>query len=249
MRIRSVWLTRGVGWLVAMVAKGLFRTCRIHRMSLVEQTDCAGFTSRLFIYSLWHDEIMVPIAARCREPVNDVAALVSRHQDGSYLTEFMRHMRIRAVRGSKNHGGHQALRELMDVASCCHLFITPDGPRGPKHELKVGVIYLASTTGLPIVPVSSCVDRHWKIKGNWTDLIIPKPFSNCYYLGGEPITVPPNLDREQLEEWRQTVQAAMQETKRQLQARITPPRDQSSEPPSQMDSNPAPGNLPQRTAA
>ena len=34
------------------------------------------------------------------------------------------------------------------------LVVTPDGPKGPRHTVQKGVIYLAQATGLPIIPLS-----------------------------------------------------------------------------------------------
>src|SRR6185369_6171521 len=117
-------------------------------------------------------------------------------QDGSYLTEFMRHVGIRGVRGSTNHGGDQALRELMRATSDCHVFITPDGPRGPRRVLKEGIVFLASRTGRSIVPCASGCTRAWSFQGRWTDLTLPKPFSRAIYVLGPPIHVPPGISRD-----------------------------------------------------
>jgi lysophospholipid acyltransferase (LPLAT)-like uncharacterized protein len=216
-KIRSVWLTRFIGWSAACLAKALFCTYRFTSHTEQAGTDPSSHTPRTWLYSLWHDEIMIPLAARCRRGGGEAAALASRHQDGSYLVEFMRHMRIRGVRGSRNHGGDQALRELLRVLSCAHVFITPDGPRGPKHELKDGIVFLASQTGTPVIPCASYAPRSWTIKGNWTDLSIPKPFARVYYYLGSPIAVPPNLSREQLAEWRGVVQSEMNRVRAAVQ--------------------------------
>lgn len=206
MKIRSRYLTAFVGWSVALVFRLLARTLRYQRHYEVPQTNPAGETERRYIYSLWHDSILIPLAlAALGKP--KIAALVSRHQDGSYLAEFMRYCNVRSIRGSSSKGGAQALRELLAEGDDFHIFITPDGPRGPHHELKEGIVFLASHTGRPIIPIVTVYPQAWYIRGSWTGLWVPKPFSRCYYLLGVPIVIPPNLSREQLAEQRQRVQA------------------------------------------
>lgn len=182
---------------------------RIECHSETPGTDCALPTPQLYLYALWHDAILIPIAMRSRTSAGNVSALVSRHQDGSYLTEFMRHVGIRSTRGSTNHGGDQALRELMRQTADSHVFITPDGPRGPRRELKEGIVFLASHTGRPIIPVASLCERAWYLRGNWTDLAVPKPFTRAVYVLGPPIHVPAGISRDDLARYRNIVQAEM----------------------------------------
>lgn len=208
-RIRSVWLTKFVGWLAAVAMRALFRTVRIESHPEAPGIDCAHPTDEWHLYALWHDAILIPIAMKARTPGDHVAALVSRHQDGSYLTEFMRHVGIRSVRGSTNHGGDQALRELMRRTADCHVFITPDGPRGPRRELKDGIVFLASRTGRSIIPVASAGSRVWNFRGSWTDLTLPKPFSRAVYVLGPPIFVPRDISRDELQRYRSRVQSEM----------------------------------------
>ena len=159
-----------------------------------------------FLYCTWHDAILLPIFAG--KPRN-MAALVSRHQDGSYLAEGMKLVNITPVRGSTNRGGSAALKQLMREAQNKHITITPDGPRGPRRKMKPGIVYLASQTGRAIVPMLFCCDRPWKIQGNWTDLTIPKPFSKVVGLSRQPIRVPPGLTRREIEHYCELVQQAM----------------------------------------
>jgi len=63
--------------------------------------------------------------------------------------------------------------------------------------------------GRPIVPVLFCCDRAWRIQGSWTDLVVPKPFSTVVGLSEKPIWVPPGLSRQQIDQYCQVVQAAM----------------------------------------
>ena len=218
MRIRSRFLTKFVGWLAALVFRALSRSLRFRALREADGTDPSTPTRQGYIYALWHDSILVPLAKKSLSCAQ-VAALVSRHQDGAYLAEFMRYCRIRSVRGSSARGGDQALRELMRVGDDWNIVITPDGPRGPQHEIKSGPIYLASRTGRPIIPSVSHCDNAWYVRGSWTGLVVPKPFSCCWYLTGAPLSIPADLSREQIEVHRLRVQAEMVRLEQKL-ARI-----------------------------
>jgi lysophospholipid acyltransferase (LPLAT)-like uncharacterized protein len=209
MRIRSPRLTAAIGWSAAMVFRQLARTLHYELLMDEPGLDPSGDVAEPFIYALWHDQILPPLARHTltRPPV---AALVSRHQDGSYLVEFMKHSGIRAVRGSSARGGDQALRELLDVPNEYRIFITPDGPRGPHHQLKAGPTYLASRSGRRIVPVVTAVPGCWYKSGSWTGLQIPKPFSTVYFRLGKPLAVPPDLDREELAKYTQRLQSQLE---------------------------------------
>jgi lysophospholipid acyltransferase (LPLAT)-like uncharacterized protein len=69
------------------------------------------------------------------------------------------------------------------------LVLTPDGPRGPRRKVKLGLVFLASHSGRGIVPTAFSAARAWKIPGRWTDLAIPKPFTRVWALSGAPIFV------------------------------------------------------------
>jgi lysophospholipid acyltransferase (LPLAT)-like uncharacterized protein len=223
-KIRSRLLTKLIGWLVALTFRLLSRTLRLRGFGEAAYTDCSIETRRGYIYVLWHDSILIPLARQALERPN-VAALVSRHQDGAYLAEFMHHIGIRSIRGSTARGGDQALRALMRQGDDFHIFITPDGPRGPHHIVKNGLIYLASRTGRPVIPMASHFNGAWHIRGNWTGLWIPKPFSRGYYLLGAPLTVPPDLSRAQIEHYQALVQAEMDRLEAKL-ARIVDGEEQ-----------------------
>jgi lysophospholipid acyltransferase (LPLAT)-like uncharacterized protein len=215
MKIRSPLLTKLIGWLAAMLFRNLSRTLRFRGFWEAEGIDPTLPLSRGYIYSLWHDSILIPLAKQSLARTK-VAALVSRHQDGAYLVEFMRVNGIRSVRGSTARGGDQALRELMRVEEEWQIFITPDGPRGPHHRLKSGPIYLASVTGRAIIPVASHFGNAWHIQGKWTGQYIPKPFSLNWYLIGAPISIPPDLSREQIESHRRHLQSEMERLEQKL---------------------------------
>jgi lysophospholipid acyltransferase (LPLAT)-like uncharacterized protein len=70
------------------------------------------------------------------------------------------------------------------------------------------MIYVASRTGMKIVPVGVGYRRPWRL-GSWDRFAVPRPFTRGRCLGGEPIAVPPDLRAAGLEEYRLAVQSEM----------------------------------------
>jgi hypothetical protein len=214
-KIRSRFLTYIAGWLAALVFRALCRTLRFARHQETPGTDPGVDPDHEYIYSLWHDSILIVLAVQALAR-RKTAALVSRHQDGAYLTAFMQRIGILPVRGSTNRGGDQALRTLLRQADDHYIVITPDGPRGPHHQIKPGIVYLASRTGRPIVPAASCCPGAWYIRGKWTGMIVPRPFSVCWYIAGAPLVVPRDASKAQLAEYAARLQSEMDRLERKL---------------------------------
>ncbi len=174
MRIRSERLTKFVAWLVVVTLKLLFATCR-KEFAIFPGTN--GWDPDLpgrFLYSAWHDVLFFPLLMA--KPHNG-SALTSRHRDGAYVAETLRLLNVAPYRGSTTRGGAQALRQLLNVAEQQHVTITPDGPRGPRREMKDGIVFLASRTGLTIVPAAFSCRRGVRFRGTWTDMLLPLPFT------------------------------------------------------------------------
>jgi lysophospholipid acyltransferase (LPLAT)-like uncharacterized protein len=168
---------------------------------------------QMYIASVWHDTMLLPIMVRrtirMRTPANRMTTLVSQHQDGSFLTYAMRYMDLGTVRGSTNRGGAAALRTLIDAVRTQHVCMTPDGPRGPRRIISPGIITLASLSGVPILPCTFMASHFWRIEGRWTDLILPRPFSTIYGLSAGPMEIPARLSKAGVEEFRLQLQAKM----------------------------------------
>ena len=104
------------------------------------------------ILAFWHaQQLMIPIGYRGRGS----HVLISRHGDGEVIARIIARFGHEAVRGSSTRGGAGALRALIKLGrSGRDVVVTPDGPKGPRHVAKLGVIHLAKATGLPIVPLA-----------------------------------------------------------------------------------------------
>lgn len=104
------------------------------------------------IIAFWHSrQLMMPLVYRGRE----AHILISQHRDGEVIHRIVARFGFRAVRGSTTRGGAAALRQLIKLGrSGVDLVVTPDGPKGPRQAVQIGVIQVARTTGLPIVPLT-----------------------------------------------------------------------------------------------
>lgn len=197
MKIRDRRVIAAAGWLGTRLVRLLSGSLRFEHRSLGPkpvdplQPPEAG----PFIYALWHEHFLIPIV-RFGNP--GVAALVSRHADGELLGTLISTTGMRIVRGSTSRGGVAAVREMLrSNAGQRHLAVTPDGPRGPRHVVQPGAVYLASRTGMRIVPIGVGHRRPWRVR-SWDSFAIPRPFSHARCLFGEPLIVPPDLSSEAL---------------------------------------------------
>ncbi|MBK9308925.1 MAG: DUF374 domain-containing protein [Nitrospira sp.] len=107
---------------------------------------------RNVIIAFWHaQQLMIPFGYRGP----GAHALISRHGDGEIIARIIARFGHAAVRGSSTRGGAGALRALIKLGrSGRDVVVTPDGPKGPRHVAKLGVIHLAKATGLPIIPLA-----------------------------------------------------------------------------------------------
>ena len=187
-----VWLA---GWAIAWAYRLWCSTLRFEQIgrNLAEDLYAKG---QPFILALWHNELIVPTYCRGKWRAG---AIISQSRDGEILTQIMRRLKFRSIRGSSSRGGVRArisakkamLRQREVVC------ITVDGPRGPRHKVKDGAIFLAQMTGVPIIPMRAYIPRAKVFHKAWDRFRLPLPFSRVCVLFGEAYTIPPGaLDEE-----------------------------------------------------
>jgi lysophospholipid acyltransferase (LPLAT)-like uncharacterized protein len=206
-RDRIPWWVEPASALGAILLRVLGATWRLDRSGL--EAIHARFTSgEGCIFALWHARLL-PLAFTHRG--QDVAFLVSRHRDGELIARIIERMGYVTARGSSTRGAEEGLVDMLRLAEAGHsLGITPDGPRGPAEQMKPGLVWLASRTGLPILPVTSAA-RASKVLRSWDRFRVPYPFARVMVAYGEPIRVPPGLAGEALEPWRERAERALRE--------------------------------------
>ncbi len=203
MKIRNPLVLRIASWLCSSLVYALGRTIRVRARFIGEnyQPDSPTLPGRA-IYLFWHEYLLLPSFRYIRP---DIHVLVSKHTDGQFIGGVMRRLGLGMVHGSSTRGGSEAIRRMVELGKTSHLVITPDGPRGPRRQVKMGAIYVASQTGMPIVPCGCGYSSAWRMK-SWDQFKFPRPFSKGCGITIPPIFVPKNATKDDLESYRLEVE-------------------------------------------
>jgi lysophospholipid acyltransferase (LPLAT)-like uncharacterized protein len=135
-----------------------------------------------------------------------IAIIVSLSKDGDFISRIIELLGWHTVRGSSSRGGAKALREVNEIAGAGYsLGHIVDGPRGPAGEVKPGLLLIAKTSGMPILPTIISAEKKWTF-GSWDKFIVPKPFSKIIIKFDKEIFIPENAGKEILESDRMELQ-------------------------------------------
>lgn len=160
------------------------------------------------VFAFWHgDLLMMPyLYYRFRDTPN-ANVLISDHFDGRIIAAIMRFFRLGTIHGSSNRNAAKVLIAAMrTLKQGADIGITPDGPRGPRHEVADGIVVMAQKTGAKVIVYSCVPTRFWQL-GSWDRFTIPKPFGTMDFYASEPI----DLAGLGLEEARDMVRVALME--------------------------------------
>jgi len=110
------------------------------------------------------------------------------------------------VRGSSSRGSKDAMAQMRCMVEQGHvLCMTPDGPRGPRHTMKMGAIRVAQTMHVPLIGMDVGYTRSHRLQ-SWDAFTIPFPFSKGCVELTNPIFIDPTLQGEALEEIRSEIE-------------------------------------------
>lgn len=144
-----------------------------------------------FIFLLWH-EALLPLLWRHRR--QQIAIMVSEAREGRYLSDYAVRIGYDRVMGSSTRGGVRALLgAIRALGNGCTIAITPDGPRGPRRDVKPGVVRAAQCAGAMILPLHAVASSAWRL-GSWDRMMVPKPFARIELGYGEPFRVAAGRD-------------------------------------------------------
>ena len=177
----------------------LIRTCRIHIEGLENFVKIAE--KEKCILMLWHNRLAIaPYILTEYAPHLIYAALVSGSRDGEILsTIILSYKQGRTIR-VPHLGRYQALQEVIRHIEEKKeiVIITPDGPRGPRYEMKPGIAVAALETQAYVIAMDWEAARFWELK-TWDRFRIPKPFTTISFKFLPPIRLgsPSEMSLEQ----------------------------------------------------
>ncbi|NCC23573.1 MAG: DUF374 domain-containing protein [Deltaproteobacteria bacterium] len=199
------------GYLAPILMAGLIRTwgSTLHfSLQGFEQAQAARGVDNRFVCAVWHDELF-PVTYLHRDEGH--IAVVSQSKDGEVATRIAQRLGYAVTRGSSTRGGMQAVMSSMREMKRrgAGLVLAVDGPRGPRHRVKEGAVFVASKIGAMIIPVRTIMHRAKVFERSWDRFQLPLPFSRCDVFYGSPYEVPRDLDRRGLAQEREHLEARL----------------------------------------
>ena len=159
------------------------------------------------IVFFWHGRLLAMPFSYKR---NRGKVLISRHRDGELIARVVKYFGIGAVRGSyRKEGSISSLRGMIkEIREGTDMAVTPDGPKGPRYQIKQGIVELARLSGRPIVLLTYSASRG-KVFNSWGRFMLPYPFSKILFVWGDPVYVGKALDGDALEAKRLELEAGL----------------------------------------
>ncbi|MCD6259983.1 MAG: lysophospholipid acyltransferase family protein [Helicobacteraceae bacterium] len=142
------------------------------------------------IFACWHGELLlIPYGYLPFRKKPHVKLVISEHFDGNLIAKTLSFFRFESIRGSSTRGGARVLIEgIKSLKNGYDLGITPDGPKGPRHEVADGIVVMAQKANVKVVLIEIKPTRYWQLN-SWDKFVIPKPFGTIRYYITEAIDV------------------------------------------------------------
>ncbi|HEX9933938.1 MAG TPA: DUF374 domain-containing protein [bacterium] len=159
------------------------------KMLRVEYVFHPEFFSRRtgqFLYGFWHGRqfLLVPSYGHGYK----VTLMADLSWAGEIQARILTAFGYTVVRGSSKRKGMQVLLDMKQrLEEGKSGAFALDGPTGPIYRSKPGMLFLAKKMRLPIVPLTATAKNAWILKKTWCRYMIPKPFTKCLCIVGEPI--------------------------------------------------------------
>ena len=161
-----------------------------------------------FVACAWHSRFMLTTAGwtKMRQLPH---VLISRSRDGNLVAYTSKFLKLGVIRGSRKakltstaKRGTGAMLEMIttiETGDC--IFMTPDGPRGPRMRIGEGPVRLAKLTGAPLMAYGLSTSRHVMFN-TWDKFMLPLPFGKGKIVWGGPLWVDKDADDKEIERLR-----------------------------------------------
>jgi lysophospholipid acyltransferase (LPLAT)-like uncharacterized protein len=183
-------------WIIRILLKLLFLGYpKLYRTTVHNRPQDAY--SKPHLYAHYHGDELVLVPSQRNKKIT---TLSSMSKDGKRMSSLLKFLGYQVIVGSSSRRSVGGLIELKN-----HILDKPgpvsfavDGPRGPRHEIKPGVIWLSQKLSMPIIFLSVKCNRKWVFKKSWNQTYIPKPFSHVQIYCSNPYMPPTDQDSKVL---------------------------------------------------
>jgi lysophospholipid acyltransferase (LPLAT)-like uncharacterized protein len=198
------WIVALIAWSFMSLWSSTIRMKFLNR-DIPERLAAEG---KNFIYAFWHGRQFLLFYGHRN---TGVVIPASESKDGEIQARIIKRFGFNVVRGSSKRKGDRALLGLVEgLRRGDNIALAVDGPRGPLHEAKEGVTYLAGKLDKPIIPVATSARRYWILEKIWDKYLLPVPFTKGIIMYGEPIIVK-GISEEEREIKRKELENALNE--------------------------------------
>lgn len=182
---RSVFFQNFIGHLIALYIRLVWWTSRwnYHNVEHFQRAWSKGEGPLIGLF--WHGRLLMMI--KNWRGSKKLHMLSSPSSDGLLISRILDKFNYGAIYGSHSKGGAEATRHMIQLLESGDVVaITPDGPRGPRHNFRSNAIALARKTGVGLFPTTFSTTRGIFFK-TWDRFLLPLPFGRGVFVYGEPI--------------------------------------------------------------
>ena len=140
------------------------------------------------ILCLWHNQLLLmPHFLRRIAPHQPYCALISHSRDGNLLRLAGQSLdNVTFLSVPHDRKAHVLRSAVEAIKSGKILLVTPDGPKGPAHQIKPGLLATAALSGACILPLHWSAKRTWHLP-TWDRMALPALFTEVTLHFGEPL--------------------------------------------------------------
>ena len=176
------------------------------RVEGLHYLDAIHASGRQPVMAFWHGRIL-PATFYFRR--RGIVVITSENFDGEWIARIIGRFGYGTARGSTSRGGLRAMLQLVrDTQRGRPVGFTLDGPRGPARVAQPGALWLARTTGNPVLPFHLEASRAWTLR-TWDRTQIPQPFSTVALAVGAPMEVAADATDTEVEQRRTELEARL----------------------------------------
>ena len=167
-----------------------------------------------FILAFWHSQLMM-IGFSWKKNKN-VNILASGHSDGKFGAIVGKYFNLNNIQTSKKNKSISLKSIFKLLNDNNYIGITPDGPRGPKEIVSEGIIKIAKSSKVPIIPIGFWSSKNFKLK-SWDSFLITLPFSKCSFVWSKPLEIPYNIQENQIQHYQKLLQEKINQSVKKAQ--------------------------------